>query len=190
MDEYQYFSDIIYDNELLKDISRRFTIKYIERPGHKPYFYKYRIKDWQSIENVAYDIYGSCDYIWAIMIANNIVDPINDWIKSYDEIVEYAQKKYGITGFNSVHHYECNGIKFITKQKTIIDARKTYLSGHLLPSDVTEAITEAFPFSIITDIKIITNIEYEMAENEKKRIINVIYPELIPYIQDEIKKIF
>ena len=190
MNDYQYFPNVIYNEELIKDISRRFTIKYIEKPGSKPYFFKYEIQDWKSIENVAYDLYGSCDYIWAIMIANNIVDPINDWLKPNDEVVEYAKKKYGITGFNSTHHYECNGIKFITKQKTIIDARGTYLSGHLIPTDVVEAITEAFPFTVITDIKVVTNIEYEMAENEKKRIINAIYPELLPYIQDEIKKLF
>ena len=190
MDEYQYFPNIIYDNELIKDISRRFSIKYIERPGHKPYFYKYEIKDWKSIENIAYDIYGSCDYIWAIMVANNIVDPINDWLKPNDEIMEFAIRKYGRTKINSTHHYECNGIKFITKQKTITDARGTYLSGNVIPTDVYEAIIAAFPFATITDIKVISNIEYEQAENEKKRIINVIYPELIPMIQNEIKKLF
>ena len=190
MDEYQYFPNIIYDDELIKDISRRFAIKYIEKPGSKPYFYKFEIKDWNTIENIAYDIYGSSDYIWAIMIANNIIDPINDWLKKEDEVMEYAVKKYGKTRLNSAHHYECNGIKFITKQKTIIDARGTYLSGHLIPTDVYQAIVEAFPFAVITDVNVVTNIEYEIAENEKKRIINVIYPELIPRIQDEIKKLF
>ena len=190
MDDYQYFPNIIYNNEMLKDISRRFSIKYIEKPGAKPYFYKYEIINWKSIENVAYDIYGSCDYIWALMIANNIVDPINDWLKPTEEVMNYAIKKYGKTNINSTHHYECNGIKFITKQKTIIDARGTYLSGNLIPTDVYEAILEAFPFTVITDINVVTNIEYEISENEKKRVINVIYPELIPYIQNEIKRIF
>lgn len=190
MDEYQYFPNIVYNNEKLKDISRRFNIQNIEKPGVKPFFYKYEIKNWKSIENVAYDIYGSCDLIWAIMVANNIVDPINDWLKKEDEVLEYAIQKYGVIRLNVPHHYECNGIKFITKQKTIIDARGTYLSGYLIPTDVYEATIEAFPNTVINDIKVVTNIEYEKQENEKKRIINVIYPELIPYIQDQIKKLF
>ena len=185
MDEYQYFPTIEYNNELIRDISRRFSIKYIEKPGAKPFFYKYEITTWKSIENVAYDIYGSCDYIWAIMIANNIIDPINDWLKKDEEIMEYAVKKYGKANLHAAHHYECNNIKFTTKQKTIIDARGTYISGHLIPTDVFEEITEAFPFTVITDINVVTNIEYEIALNEKKRVINVIYPELLERIHQE-----
>lgn len=189
--EYYWFPDIIYDKIKMKDISRRFTIKYIEQKNTRPFYYKYEIQGWKSIENVAYDIYGSCDYIWAIMIANNIVDPVNDWIKPEDEIFEDAIVKYGgKEQLHSTHHYECNGIKFTTKYKTIYDSRKIVLKYTDVPKDVYEAITKAFPEEIIKDIKVISNIEYELSENEKKRIINVIYPELMNYIEEQVKKLF
>ena len=185
---------IDYNGWKLRDISRRFIIRYIESRNTKPYWFEHRLKGWKSIENVAFDFYGSCDYIWAIMIANNIVHPVEDWLKKEDDVIAYASKKYGANNLHTAHHYEFNGIRYNTRMKTIIDARKTSaLYGHVIPQDVYEQIVRAnkslsTPVSV-DEVAVVTNIQWEMSLNEKKRIVRIIYPSLLQDIEKQMEKL-
>lgn len=179
----------------MRDISRRFIIKWIQSKDSKPYWFRHRISGWKSIENVAYDFYGSCDYVWALMVANNVVHPINDWLKKEEEVTADAVKKYGAEKLNSPHHYEYKGMKYTTSMKTLVDARKTKaVSGYVIPQDVYDQIMKHFQnFNegvFIGDINVVTNIEYEREMNERKRFINVIYPSLIQTIEADMEKLF
>ncbi len=197
MHDTDLFPTIDWNGLKMRDISRRFIIKWIQTRHSKPYWFRHRMKGWKSIENVAYDFYGSCDYVWAIMVANNIVHPIHDWLKKEEEVIEEASKKYGQENLNNPHHYEYKGIKYTTKSKTLIDARKgkvkaTY--GYAIPQDVYDQIVKQFanievPINL-SDVEIITNIEYERALNEKKRVVNIIYPSLIQDIEAEMERLF
>ena len=171
----------------IRDISRRFIIKWIQSRDSKPYWFRHRMSAWKSIENVAFDFYGSCDYVWALMIANNIVHPINDWLKKESEVIEEAKKKYGAMNLHATHHYEYMGIKYTTTTKTLVDARKTKATyGNAIPQDVYEQVMKnhvnALNKVYVGDINVVSNIDWEMALNERKRVINVIYPELLPEI--------
>lgn len=179
----------------MKDISRRFIIKWIESRHSKPYWFEYRIQGWKSIENVAYDFYGSCDYVWAVMVVNNIVHPIHDWLKTDEEVMDYTIKKYGATNIHSVHHYEYEGLKYTTKLKTLIDARNTKAQyGNVIPKDVYEEVVKyrINPLNKImaSDIQVVSNIEYELKLNEAKRFIKIIYPKLIANIEQEMETLF
>ncbi len=195
MHDIDILPEIDYNGLRMKDISRRFVIKYIESRNSKPYWFIHRMTGWKSIENVAYDFYGSCDYIWAIMMANNIVHPIHDWLKTNEEVMAAAERKYGRENLNAAHHYEYGGLKYTTKMKTIVDARNTGASfGHYIPKDVVDQVmkTAVNPVNPIFsgDIEVVTNIEYEFALNEKKRYVKIIYPSLIPEIEREMEKLF
>ena len=186
---------IEYNGEKIKDISRRFVIKWIQSRHSKPYWFEHRMEGWKSIENVAYDFYGSCDYIWAIMIANNIIHPINDWMKKEEEVIRLAEQKYGAEFLNSPHHYEYNDMKYTTRLKTLVDARKTKAKyGYAIPQDVYDAVLEQHVNSVneiyAGDIKVVTNIQYEIEQNEKKRTVKIIYPSIISDIESEMEKIF
>lgn len=195
MHDIDLLPEITFKGWQIKDISRRFIIKYIKGKNTKPYWFEHRIEGWKSIENVAYDFYGSCDYVWAIMIANNIVHPIHDWLKTENEVMAYASKKYGAENLHLAHHYEYKGIKYTTKSKTLTDARKTKAAfGHIIPQDVYDqvlasAINPINPI-FVGDIDVVTNIEYETRENEKKRYVNIIYPSLIDSIEKQMEKLF
>ena len=195
MHDVDILPEIEYEGWKIKDISRRFVIKYIESKKSKPYWFKHRITGWKSIENVAYDFYGSCDYIWAVMIANNIVHPVKDWLKKPEEVYAEAQKKYGAEFLTSPHHYEYNGIRYTTRNKTITDARKTpNASGHVIPEEIYRqvlrtAVNPLHPI-FVGDIDVVTNIEWEMEQNEKKRIINLIYPTLLSELEPQMEKLF
>lgn len=56
---------------------------------------------------LAYDYYGSIDYVWLIFYANNIIDPYTQWYKSQEQFHEYIIKKYGSieNAQQTVHHY-------------------------------------------------------------------------------------
>ena len=70
-------------------------------------------------------------------------------------------EKYGSKLYD-VHHYEQNGILY--KER---------------PSEL-----EGYP------TKIITNYDYEIQENEKKRKIKILYPHLLQQIENEVKALF
>lgn len=58
-------------------------------------FYPYTILDGQRITDVAHDYYGSVDYVWLIMAANEIVDPYYDWPLDQTLFDKFIKKKYG-----------------------------------------------------------------------------------------------
>ena len=110
MHDFDHLPTIEWNGWKMRDISRRFIIKWLQTKKSKPYWFEHRITGWKSIENVAYDFYGSCDYIWALMVVNNIIHPVNDWLLKEDEVISMASKKYGADHLNDPHHYEYKGL--------------------------------------------------------------------------------
>lgn len=150
------YKKISYNGDILTDISKRFIIKNIETNYSRDIYFEYIIENWKSPENIAYDFYGSCDYVWLILTVNNIVDPVGDWLLQDSEIKELIVKKYG-DAIYSPHHWEKDGV--------------------LYPSCRPGA-------------KAVSNWDYEMDKNEKKRKIRVIYPELVSLMEKEAKAMF
>ena len=76
-------------------------------------FYTYSVKDGESPEIIADKLYGSSNYFWLVLLANDIVDPVYDWPMSQDNLVATIQKKYGtstrdglVYAYQTVDHYE------------------------------------------------------------------------------------
>jgi len=65
----------------------------------------YDIKDGDTPEILAEKIYGSPEYHWVIMLANNRYDYLADWPLTYSALQEYVDSKYGATA-DSIRHYE------------------------------------------------------------------------------------
>jgi hypothetical protein len=153
---------INYDNHNIIDISKRFIVTNIDSENSKNIYFWHTIKNWKSPENIAYDFYGSCDYVWIILSLNNIVNPFEDWLLSDEEIKQRIQDKWG-GNMSKVHHYEQNGLYYQPSIKL----------------NVADG-----------PITTITNYEYEIIENEKKRTIKVLYPHLLSTIEHEAKALF
>ena len=60
-------------------------------------YYPFTVREGQSITEVAFDYYGSIDYVWLIIAANDIVDPYYDWPLDQVQFDNYIIKKYGST---------------------------------------------------------------------------------------------
>ena len=151
---------IEYNNHNIIDISKRFSITNIDSNKSKNIYFWHTIKNWKSPENIAYDFYGSCDYVWVILALNNIVNPFTDWLLSEEEIKQYIKDTYGSDMYKA-HHYEQNGLYYTSK-----------------PDASNGPITE------------INNYEYAILENEKKRNIKILYPHLLSTIEHEVKALF
>ena len=66
----------------------------------------YDIKDGETPEILAERFYGTPIYHWAIMLANDRYDYINDFPIASNVFEEYVRSKYGESHLDDVHHYE------------------------------------------------------------------------------------
>ena len=106
---YESYGTIVFDGKVIQDITTRYTITAKTDSQNLPLFLDYIIKCWESPENIAYKLYGSCNYAWIILLSNNIINPYTDWLLTSDELDEYIKNKYG-SHAKDIHHYELDNI--------------------------------------------------------------------------------
>jgi hypothetical protein len=58
-------------------------------------FYPYRVKDHERPDTIAFDYYGDSKYAWLVLMANDILDPYNDWPMSDADFNSFIVSKYG-----------------------------------------------------------------------------------------------
>lgn len=75
-------------------------------------FYPYFIKDGERPDTIAYDYYGSSDYAWLVLLANQIIDPYYQWPLTDAEFHDYLIAKYGHVYplKTQISHYVYTGI--------------------------------------------------------------------------------
>lgn len=71
----------------------------------------YSVPEGERIETLAYDLYGSAEYHWIIILVNNIVDPRNEWPLSSDDLFQSVTLTYGDP--YETHHYELDGTQVV-----------------------------------------------------------------------------
>jgi hypothetical protein len=71
-------------------------------------WYPYTIKDGETPDIIAHKLYGSSQYHWLVMHANDIHLLWRDWPLSYNQFIAHLTKKYGDveTSMTQIHHYE------------------------------------------------------------------------------------
>lgn len=70
---------------------------------------EYDIKDNESPEIISDKYYGSPNYHWIIMLANQRYDYLRDFPMSDRELKQYIEEKYGFDNIYKIHHYEKDG---------------------------------------------------------------------------------
>lgn len=99
------FPTIIYGGVEVRDITRR--KKFMQNNLNNPFvFLPYTIKDNYRPEDISYYYYGSVDYTWLVLLANNIIDPYTQWPLSDDNFDKMLMTKYaersGRTGYSVI----------------------------------------------------------------------------------------
>ena len=81
----------INDYEVTKNLFKRVKIK-SEIFNDLTYFTKYKIVGDDRPDNVSYEIYGTTDYDWLILLSNNIINVGSEWPLTQESFVNYMTK--------------------------------------------------------------------------------------------------
>lgn len=118
-------------------------------------------------EQLSYSIYGSTDYEWVLLLINGIIDPWYGWLKEDEVVRAYADKKYkDFGGPNGVHHYFDPN----TDEEYYNIHRPDPLVNKWYNTLDTDQLALQFEGQLIP----VTNVEFEINENEKLRKIKII----------------
>lgn len=128
-------------------------------------FYPYSVQDGDTPEIIAAKLYGSAQYHWVILFVNDIHNLWTDWPLDYFQFEKFLIKKYGAisTAQSTIHHYETadgQWIDLATYNDTIVDG------------------------SVSVDAY-----DYEVSVNDAKREIEVVDPQYIGQIDNELDKL-
>lgn len=96
---------INYNGYEVRDLSRRNRV--LPPSITNPYlFLPYTVTDEDRPEDIAYYYYGSTDYTWLVLLANNMIDPYHDWPLKDEDFHKYIIKKYekisGLKGYDVI----------------------------------------------------------------------------------------
>lgn len=87
------FPNISYNNVLVRDITRR--VKFLKQTIQNPYvLLPYTIQEGERAEDIAYHYYGDPNYAWLVYLANDIIDPYNEWPMDEETFRNYIIDKY------------------------------------------------------------------------------------------------
>jgi hypothetical protein len=105
---------------------------------------------------MAHKFYGSVDYVWVIIIMNNIVNPYFDWPLSTNELERFLDDKYG-SNKDGIHHF----INLNTREE--VDQYDDTIFRNMIKN------SEPLPHLISP----VSNYDYEFEINENKRSIKI-----------------
>ena len=138
--------------------------------GNITTFDDYIIEDGDRPDTISMDLYQDPNYDWTILLLNNIVNFYKDWPKSKMSLDNYVNFTYEDP--EAVHHYESleqshNG-QIILKGGVTVPEEYQFITP--------EGVTLPKSQSRIS----VSNYTYEIDQNEKKREIILLKPDLIP----------
>jgi hypothetical protein len=190
---YETVTDIFFRISIIKDILNNIST-----------YYNYEIRDGDTPEILADKLYSNPEAYWIITYANDIYDRNYDWPLDYRSFEKYIINKYGSVAAaqSGTHHYEkviqrTESLSDITTETRIkVDFDKKSDVAPDVPYDYYENLPETQSVEVInlgngqtvTEVisrNAVSNYDYEVAENDKKRIIKIIKSDYYKAIMDE-----
>ena len=142
--------DFKYVTNLLKRIGVRAKVK-----TNISVFDTYDVKEGETPEMIADKLYDDPELHWVVLLMNDITDRYHQWPLNHNQFIAHINDKY--SDIDAVHHYEIEQTSGDTTLKINIGTDNTEHSGATA----------------------ITNYEYEVAQEDKKRKIRLLDPEYI-----------
>ena len=167
-DDYLLVKNIFRRVKLRDDLQNVFTI-----------FNKYEIQEGARPDTVAEELYGSSQYDWVVLIGAGIINVRNEWPLSDRDIYRYSEQLYG-NDLNAVHHYETTEVKD-SNGRLILPAGKIVDSTFTIPDP-------NIPIQTLNPVVGISNYEYEVRKNNKKRDIYVLKPAYLQQVINDTRK--
>lgn len=147
-------------------------------------FTKYQIVGDERPDNVSNKVYDTPSYDWIVLLSNNIINIQDEWPMSNRTFELYMNKKYGVTNYDGIHHYETIEVKDSSNNFTVLK------KGLEVPSDYSITFFDGAlgKESTITDTNVgVTNFEYESKIQDEKRSIFLLRSDLIQTAIKDIK---
>lgn len=149
-------------------------------------FTKYQIVGDERPDNVANKIYNNPNYDWIVLLSNNIINIQDEWPMTIRTFELYMNKKYGVTNYDNIHHYESIEVKDSSNNYTVLK------KGLEVPSDYSITFYDGAlgNMSTVTNTNVgVTNYEYESRIQDDKRSIFLLRSDLIQTVIKDIKKL-
>jgi len=132
------------------------------------FYKKYSIKNGERIENISEKYYGNSFYDWVIILTNNFINPQFALPLDSETLRKSVEYKYGeLEAYSNIHHYVTSEVKngdLIALQAGLIVDQNFYSSPFTYWNG---SQTVTVPGNTVSSP--VTNYEYEVEENEKKR---------------------
>jgi hypothetical protein len=167
-------------------------------------FYRYDVQDGDTPETVAHKYYGSVEKHWIVLMMNDIIDPQYDWPLEYRTLSRFVDNKYSANNYADTANTNLSGLTWSRQNiHSYYITETTEYSGNTFSQTLqldsnTYANTVTGSRTITlqdgnqisqSNVKFSKNYyEYEYDENETKRSIMLLKPELALNIEEELRK--
>ena len=147
-------------------------------------FDKYEIPDEFRPETVAEDFYGNDELDWVVLTTAGIVNVRSEWPLNNRDIFNYSFEKYG-DDLNSTRFFETKEIKN-SSGNIVLEEGKVVDSDFVFKYYDTNGIVEVKGTNVRTGV---SNYDYEVRLNDKKRSIFVLKPEYLQQFLSDFRDI-
>ena len=155
------------------------------------FFNKYVIEDGERPDTIAENLYGTSKYDYVVVLVAGIVNINHEWAVQDFQIYDIALDKYGTEEkMNAVHHHETFEIRDSSNRQILppnlivdsdfkIDGSSLRFGSNrfnLISEAGNRQLDDKNEYSVATDniARPVTNLEFEINENEKRRNIDVL----------------
>ena len=132
----------------------------------------YDVKEGETPESVAFNLYDDAELHWVIMLVNDITDRYHQWPMRYSQFLQYVNDKYD--DVNAVHHYEIAQTSGDTTTKIEVYSNSALFSGD---TDFYGTATA------------VTNLEYGESLQDQRRKIKLLDPQYLPQFISEFESL-
>ena len=188
--------------DLLTNITARFSFERQFRENTSV-FYKYQIQDSDTPEVIASKVYGSPERHWIVLMMNEKLDPQFDWPLSNRSLNRYIEKKYSAnagTGQSGLLWAQNNNYAYYMIEKRTTLSTGNYVENkveisandyaNLTSTLVNTTLADGETIQIDTSKDLKTYYQYEVDLNEEKRTINLLKPEFVVAVEEELARVF
>lgn len=178
-------------------------------------YFEYQVQESDTPEVIAHKIYGDAYRSWIVLLFNKYINPLYEFPMKSVVLDEYVQNKYGQTldeAKDTIHHYEqevtttvtFNGVQFYQSSVSSIISDKEFnfvtntLVDRTVPGIADTSVTVSTEqktlangqtATIVTRNKAVSNYQYEINENEKRRKIKLLDPAYVSGVEQEFKQL-
>ena len=161
-------------------------------------FVKFQVPEGGRPDTVAETLYGSPDYDWVVLISAGIVNVRDEWPLSNSNIYRYTENKYSLENINAIHHYETVEVRdenerlILQKGQIVNENFKIIVPSGSTYTNIGPYENTTFTYDTTGEINPvigITNYEYEVIKNDKKREIYVLKSSYLQQFLNDMREI-